>query len=142
MKRPVPSPAEAHHGDLAARQGLVQPSLTLDNRVFLGCTLATPRDDARRGPQVAIRSKGAAAMTERLAARGVVVSLREDKVRAVSMPTTTASTSTPWWKRSPPTGTCWRDISFVAGTLKPRAGLQKSYTRRRMVEYRQMVRSA
>jgi selenocysteine lyase/cysteine desulfurase len=33
--------------------------------------------------QVAIRSKDAAAMTERLAARGVAVSWREDKVRAM-----------------------------------------------------------
>jgi hypothetical protein len=32
---------------------------------------------------VAIRSTDAAAMTERLAARGVVVSWREDKVRAM-----------------------------------------------------------
>ena len=55
----------------------------MDRLTAAGCTLATPRDDARRGPQVAIRSKDAAAMTERLAARGVVVSWREDKVRAM-----------------------------------------------------------
>jgi hypothetical protein len=102
----------------------------MDRLTAAGCTLATPRNDARRGPQVAIRSKDAAAMIERLAARGVVVSWREDKVRAMFHATTTASTSTPWWKGSLPTATCWRDISFVAGTLKPRAGLQKSYTRR------------
>ncbi|MBS0361179.1 MAG: aminotransferase class V-fold PLP-dependent enzyme [Proteobacteria bacterium] len=55
----------------------------MDRLAAAGCTLATPRDDARRGPQVAIRSTDAAAMTERLAARGVVVSWREDKVRAM-----------------------------------------------------------
>ena len=32
----VDRPAQAHHGDLAARQGLVQPSLVLDNHVFVG----------------------------------------------------------------------------------------------------------
>lgn len=55
----------------------------MDRLATAGCTLATPRDDARRGPQVAIRSKDAAAMTERLGQRGVVVSWREDKVRAM-----------------------------------------------------------
>ncbi|HEY3949167.1 aminotransferase class V-fold PLP-dependent enzyme [Phenylobacterium sp.] len=55
----------------------------MDRLAAAGCTLATPRDDARRGPQVAIRSTDAAAMTERLAERGVVVSWREDKVRAM-----------------------------------------------------------
>jgi len=52
----------------------------MDRLTAAGCTLATPRDDARRGPQVAIRSKDAAAMTERLAARGVVVSWRTEDV--------------------------------------------------------------
>lgn len=55
----------------------------MDRLAAAGCVLATPRDDARRGPQVAIRSKDAAAMTERLARRGVVASWREDKVRAM-----------------------------------------------------------
>jgi len=55
----------------------------MDRLAAAGCTLATPRDDARRGPQVAVRSKDAAAMTERLAEHGVVVSWREDKVRAM-----------------------------------------------------------
>ena len=55
----------------------------MDRLAAAGCTLATPRDDARRGPQVAVRAKDAAAMTERLAGRGVVVSWREDKVRAM-----------------------------------------------------------
>ncbi len=48
-----------------------------------GCKLATPREDARRGPQVAVRSTDAAALTERLAERGIVVSWREDNVRAM-----------------------------------------------------------
>ncbi len=48
-----------------------------------GCKLATPRDDARRGPQVAIRSTDAAALTERLAERGVIASWRDGNVRAM-----------------------------------------------------------
>jgi selenocysteine lyase/cysteine desulfurase len=55
----------------------------MDRLVEAGCRLATPRADDRRGPQVAIRSKGAAALTAKLAERGVVVSWREDKVRAM-----------------------------------------------------------
>ncbi|MBS0332289.1 MAG: aminotransferase class V-fold PLP-dependent enzyme, partial [Proteobacteria bacterium] len=55
----------------------------MDRLAEAGCTLATPREDARRGPQVAVRCTDAAAMTDRLAARGVVVSWREDKVRAM-----------------------------------------------------------
>jgi selenocysteine lyase/cysteine desulfurase len=55
----------------------------MDRLAAAGCTLATPRQDERRGPQVAIRSTHAAALTEGLAARGVVVSWREDKVRAM-----------------------------------------------------------
>jgi selenocysteine lyase/cysteine desulfurase len=55
----------------------------MDRLAVAGCTLATPREDARRGPQVAIRSTDAAALTARLAERGVVVSWREDKVRAM-----------------------------------------------------------
>ena len=55
----------------------------MDRLSAAGCQLATPREDARRGPQVAVRCRDAAAMTERLADRGVVVSWREDKVRAM-----------------------------------------------------------
>jgi len=55
----------------------------MDRLVDAGCRLATPRADDRRGPQVAIRSKDAAALTAKLAERGVVVSWREDKVRAM-----------------------------------------------------------
>jgi selenocysteine lyase/cysteine desulfurase len=55
----------------------------MDRLVEAGCTLATPRDDLRRGPQVAIRSRDAAALTDRLAERGVIVSWRDGNVRAM-----------------------------------------------------------
>jgi selenocysteine lyase/cysteine desulfurase len=55
----------------------------MDRLADAGCRLATPREDARRGPQVAIRSRDAAALTAHLAERGVVVSWREDNVRAM-----------------------------------------------------------
>jgi selenocysteine lyase/cysteine desulfurase len=55
----------------------------MDRLTEAGCRLATPREDDRRGPQVAIFSRDAAALTDRLAERGVVVSWREDKVRAM-----------------------------------------------------------
>jgi selenocysteine lyase/cysteine desulfurase len=55
----------------------------MDGLTGAGCRLATPRDDARRGPQVAIRSTDAAALTARLAERGIVVSWRDGNVRAM-----------------------------------------------------------
>lgn len=55
----------------------------MDRLAEAGCNLATPREDARRGPQVAIRSTDAAALTERLAERGVVASWRDGNVRAM-----------------------------------------------------------
>lgn len=55
----------------------------MDRLVEAGCRLATPRDDRRRGPQVAIRSTDAAALTARLAERGVIVSWRDGNVRAM-----------------------------------------------------------
>jgi selenocysteine lyase/cysteine desulfurase len=55
----------------------------MDRLADAGCKLATPREDARRGPQVAIRSRDAATLTERLAERGVVVSWRAGNVRAM-----------------------------------------------------------
>ena len=55
----------------------------MDRLTAAGCKLATPREDSRRGPQVAIRSTDAAALTERLAERGVIVSWREGNVRAM-----------------------------------------------------------
>ena len=55
----------------------------MDRLAAAGCALATPRQDERRGPLVAIRAKDAEGLTARLAERGVVVSWREDKVRAM-----------------------------------------------------------
>jgi len=55
----------------------------MDRLAEAGCKLATPREDARRGPQVAIRSTDAAALTERLAERGVIASWRDGNVRAM-----------------------------------------------------------
>jgi selenocysteine lyase/cysteine desulfurase len=55
----------------------------MDRLVDAGCQLATPRDDARRGPQVAVRSTDAEALTERLAQRGVIASWRDGNVRAM-----------------------------------------------------------
>ncbi len=57
--------------------------LAMDRLADAGCRLATPRQDNRRGPQVAIRSLDAARLTERLAERGVVVSWRDGNVRAM-----------------------------------------------------------
>jgi selenocysteine lyase/cysteine desulfurase len=47
----------------------------------LGATVATPRDEAWRGPLVCIRSTEVDALVERLAAERIVVSSREDKLR-------------------------------------------------------------
>jgi selenocysteine lyase/cysteine desulfurase len=55
----------------------------MDRLAEAGCKLATAREDHRRGPQVAIRSRDAAALTERLAARGVIASWRDGNVRAM-----------------------------------------------------------
>ena len=55
----------------------------MDRLADAGCKLATPREDHRRGPQVAIRSTDAALLTQRLAERGVVASWRDGNVRAM-----------------------------------------------------------
>lgn len=55
----------------------------MDRLTDAGCKLATPREDHRRGPQVAIRSRDAAALTARLTARGVIASWRDGNVRAM-----------------------------------------------------------
>lgn len=55
----------------------------MDHLADAGYRLATPREDARRGPQIAIRSHDAEALTQRLGARGVVVSSRDGNVRAM-----------------------------------------------------------
>jgi selenocysteine lyase/cysteine desulfurase len=55
----------------------------MDRLADAGCTLATPRDDKRRGPQIAIRATDPAALTARLAERDIVVSWRDGSVRAM-----------------------------------------------------------
>ena len=64
---------EAHVSLLAER--------LLDGLDELGATVATPRDPARRGPLVCVRSTDVAALVEALAAEAIVVSSREDKLR-------------------------------------------------------------
>ena len=53
----------------------------LDGLESLGTTVATPRDPARRGPLVCVRSKDVAALAAALAEERIVVSSREDKLR-------------------------------------------------------------
>ena len=54
----------------------------MDRLLEAGCKLATPRDDARRGPQVAICATDDNALVAKLAARNVVTSCRAGNVRA------------------------------------------------------------
>ncbi len=89
---PVPNCYAAKAGlDLIAEVG-VDPiesrirNLTgqaMDRLIQLGAKLATPRDDARRGPQVAIRSNDENALVAALAERGVITSSRDGNVRAM-----------------------------------------------------------
>ena len=53
----------------------------LDGLDELGATVATPRDPARRGPLVCVRSTDVYALVAALAAERIVVSSREDKLR-------------------------------------------------------------
>ena len=53
----------------------------LDGLEALGASVATPRDPARRGPLVCVRSTDAAALVSTLAAERIVVSSRDDSVR-------------------------------------------------------------
>jgi selenocysteine lyase/cysteine desulfurase len=55
----------------------------MDRLLEAGCKLATPRDDARRGPTIAIRSKNDHALVDRLAEHDLVVSCRDGNVRAM-----------------------------------------------------------
>jgi selenocysteine lyase/cysteine desulfurase len=55
----------------------------MDRLLEAGCTLATPRDDAKRGPTVAICANDAVELTNRLAARNVITSNRDGNVRAM-----------------------------------------------------------
>jgi selenocysteine lyase/cysteine desulfurase len=53
----------------------------LDGLDALGATVVTPRDPARRGPLVCVRSTDVGALVDALAAERIVVSSREDKLR-------------------------------------------------------------
>jgi selenocysteine lyase/cysteine desulfurase len=53
----------------------------IDGLEELGATVVTPRDAARRGPLVCVRSTDVAALVATLAAERIVVSSREDKLR-------------------------------------------------------------
>lgn len=55
----------------------------MDRLTGAGCNMATPRQDNRRGPQIAVRSRNPALLTEKLAERGVIVSWRDGNVRAM-----------------------------------------------------------
>ncbi len=68
------SPAiEAHVAGLVER--------LIDGLDELGATVATPREPARRGPLVCVRSTDVDALVSTLADEAIVVSSREDKVR-------------------------------------------------------------
>ncbi|MEP7247829.1 MAG: aminotransferase class V-fold PLP-dependent enzyme [Gammaproteobacteria bacterium] len=55
----------------------------MDRLLEAGCKLATPRENARRGPQIAIRSTDDNALVARLAERGIVTSCRDGNVRTM-----------------------------------------------------------
>jgi selenocysteine lyase/cysteine desulfurase len=55
----------------------------MDELQEAGCNLATPRDDSRRGPSVAIRAKDDNALVARLADANIVTSNRDGNVRAM-----------------------------------------------------------
>ncbi len=55
----------------------------MDRLTEAGVQLATPRDDARRGPTVAIRSTDCEALVAKLAASDIVTSSRDGNVRAM-----------------------------------------------------------
>jgi selenocysteine lyase/cysteine desulfurase len=54
----------------------------MDRLVEAGCTLATPREDAHRGPSVCIRATDDNALVAKLAERNIVTSCRSGNVRA------------------------------------------------------------
>lgn len=55
----------------------------MDRLLEAGCRLATPREDARRGPTVAICSSNDVELTARLAGRNVITSCRDGNLRAM-----------------------------------------------------------
>ncbi len=64
---------EAHVSALAAR--------LIDGLAELGATVVTPRDPARRGPLVCVRSTDVNALVAELAAERIVTSMRDDNLR-------------------------------------------------------------
>lgn len=55
----------------------------MDRLAEAGCSLATPREDMRRGPLVAVRSRDDNALVARMAERDVTISCRDGNVRAM-----------------------------------------------------------
>ncbi len=55
----------------------------MDRLLQAGCELATPRDDARRGPTVAVRAIDDNALVAKLAEQNIVTSCRDGNVRAM-----------------------------------------------------------
>jgi selenocysteine lyase/cysteine desulfurase len=55
----------------------------MDRLAEAGFTLATPREDARRGRQLAVRCRDDNALVARLAERGIVASCRDGNLRAM-----------------------------------------------------------
>lgn len=55
----------------------------MDRLLEAGCKLATPREDAHRGPTIAVRSTDDNALVARLTGRGIVTSCRDGKLRAM-----------------------------------------------------------
>lgn len=55
----------------------------MDRMAEAGFTLATPREDGRRGPQLAVCCKDDNALVARLAERGIVASCRDGNLRAM-----------------------------------------------------------
>jgi selenocysteine lyase/cysteine desulfurase len=58
-------------------------ALCMDRLLEAGCRLATPREDSRRGPTVAIRATDDNALVARLAEADIVTSSRDGNVRAM-----------------------------------------------------------
>ena len=58
-------------------------ALCMDRLLQAGCQLATPRDDTRRGPTVAIRATDDNALVAKLAEANIVTSCRDGNVRAM-----------------------------------------------------------
>jgi selenocysteine lyase/cysteine desulfurase len=55
----------------------------MDRLLREGCKLATPRDDTRRGPTVAVRATDDNALVAKLAQTNIVTSCRDGNVRAM-----------------------------------------------------------